>query len=132
MLKWSTSPTGKVENLAIDTRRIRRYRDQSLRLLGDSLEHVRSGRWNRAEDLLWGSLTQAVKGVALSRGVELDGDDAVRTYAAELGEETRDRRIREGFNRLRTFGEVVQGIRDSRTRVDRLFVEPVSLAVGHG
>ena len=72
--------------MAIDTRRIRRYRDQSLRLLGDSLEHVRSGRWNRAEDLLWGSITQAVKGVALSRGVELDGDEAVRAYAAELGE----------------------------------------------
>ena len=39
--------------------------------------------------------------------------------------------IREGFNRLRTFGEVVQGIRDSRTRVDRLFpiVEDITNAV---
>ena len=107
--------------MAVDTRRIRRYRSQSLRLLEDALAHLRSGRWSRAEDLLWGSLTQAVKGVALSRGVELDGGDAVRAYASELGEDTRDRRVRDGFDRLRSFGEVAQGIRDSRARVDRLF-----------
>ena len=117
--------------MAIDIRRIRRYRSQSLRLLGDALEHVRSGRWSRAEDLLWGSLTQAVKGVALARGTELDGDDAVRAFASELGEQGRDRRVRNGFDRLKSFGEVVQGVRDSRARVDRLYpiVEDITNAV---
>ena len=107
--------------MPVDARRIRRYRSQSLRLLDDALENLRAGRWSRAEDLLWGSLTQAVKGLALSRGVELDSDDAVREYAAAVGRETRDSRVRDSFDRLRLFGEVSQGIRDSRTRVDRLF-----------
>ncbi len=117
--------------MAIDTRRIRRYRSQSLRLLGDALDHVRMGRWSRGEDLLWGSLTQAVKGVALARGLELDGDEAVRAFAEELGEATRDRRLRNGFERLRSFGEIVQGVRDSRARVDRLYpiLEDITNAV---
>ena len=117
--------------MAIDTRRIRRYRSQSLRLLGDALDHTRTGRWSRAEDLLWGSLTQAIKGVALARGLELEGDEAVRSFASELGEESRDRRLRNGFERLHSYGEIVQGVRDSRARVDRLYpiLEDITNAV---
>ena len=117
--------------MAVDTPRIRRYRSQSLRLLGDAMDQMRGGRWGRAEDLLWGSLTQAIKGVALNNGRELDGDEAVRAYATELGQETRDRRIRDAFDRLASFGDLVQGIRESRSRVDRLYpiIEDVSGAV---
>ena len=50
-----------------DEDRLLRYRSQSLRLLRDAIEEIRAGRWERCEELLWGSLTQAVKGVALGR-----------------------------------------------------------------
>ena len=107
--------------MAIDTTRINRYRSQSLRLLDNALGDMRGGRWAQSEDLLWGSLTLAVKAVALSRGHELDGDQAIREYAAQLGQERRDKRIRESFDRLASFGESLQSIRESRGRLDRLF-----------
>ncbi|MCI0893351.1 MAG: hypothetical protein J4N84_00505, partial [Chloroflexi bacterium] len=116
-----------------DTSRITRYRSQSLRLLDSALEQMRAGRWERAEDLMWGSLSLAVKGVALSRGQDLEGDEAVQAYATQVGQERRDRRIREAFPQLSKFGETVTRVRDSRARVDHLFriLEDVMAAVEH-
>ncbi len=105
------------------TDRFLRYRGQSLRLLDDALRELRGGRWSRTEELIWGSLTLAVKGVALSRGVELEGDSQVREYARRLGREHRDRRIREAFNQLSGFADTVERVRDSRTRLDYLFLQ---------
>ncbi len=117
--------------MAIDISRITRYRSQSLRLLESALEQMRAGRWGQSEDLLWGSLTLAVKGVALSRGQDLEGDEAVRAYATQVGQDRRDRRIRDAFTQLSTFGETLTRVRDSRARVDHLFriLEDVMAAV---
>jgi hypothetical protein len=82
---------------------------------------MRGGRWAQSEDLLWGSLTLAVKAVALSRGQSLSDDISIRQYAEQLGQERRDKRIRESFDRLAAFGESLQNIRESRGRLDRLF-----------
>ena len=117
--------------MAVDTSKISRYRSQSLRLLESTLEQMRAGRWERSEDLMWGSLTLAVKGVALSRGQDLEGDEAVQAYATQVGQERRDRRIRDAFTQLAAFGETVTRVRDSRARVDHLFriLEDVMAAV---
>ncbi len=103
-----------------DEDRMVRYRGQSLRLLQDAMDEIRGGRWGRCEELLWGSLTLAVKGVALGRGQELDGLKAVEEYAKELGDENRDRRIREAFTKLASFGETAEQVRESRIRADHL------------
>ena len=103
-----------------DEDRMVRYRGQSLRLLQDAMDEIRGGRWGRCEELLWGSLTLAVKGVALGRGKELDGLKAVEDYAKELGDENRDRRIREAYTKLSTFGETAEQVRESRIRSDHL------------
>ena len=103
-----------------DRERIVRYRAQSLRLLQDAMDEIRGGRWGRCEELLWGSLTLAVKGVALGRDQELDGLKAVEDYATALGDENRDRRIREAFHKLSSFGEVAEKVRESRIRADHL------------
>ena len=100
--------------------RMVRYRGQSLRLLRDAMDEIRGGRWGRCEELLWGSLTLAVKGVALGRGRELDGLKAVEDYAHELGQENRDRRIREAFTKLASFGDTAERVRESRIRADHL------------
>ena len=104
-------------------RKIQRYRSQSLRLLDSAFGEMRSGRWMRSEELIWGSLTLAVKGVALSQGEEVDGEEAVKLYAAQLGKEHRDRRIREAFTQLSAFSETVDQVRESRSRVDYLFLQ---------
>ena len=103
-----------------DEDRMVRYRGQSLRLLQDAMHEIREGRWLRCEELLWGSLTLAVKGVALGRGRELDGSKAVEDYAYELGQENRDRRIREAFTKLASFGDTAERVRESRIRADHL------------
>jgi len=103
-----------------DEDRLLRYRGQSLRLLQDAMDEIRHGRWDRCEELLWGSLTLAVKGVALGRGRELDGLKAVEDFALELGQENRDRRIRESFTKLASFGETAEKVRESRIRADHL------------
>ena len=103
-----------------DEDRLLRYRGQSLRLLQDAMDEIRQGRWERCEELLWGSLTLAVKGVALGRGRELDGLKAVEDFALELGQENRDRRIRESFTKLASFGETAEKVRESRIRADHL------------
>jgi len=104
-------------------RKIQRYRSQSLRLLDSAFGEMRSGRWMRSEELIWGSLTLAVKGVALSQGEEVDGEEAVKLYAARLGKEHRDRRIREAFTQLSAFSETVDQVRESRSRVEYLFLQ---------
>ena len=112
-------------------RKIQRYRNQSLRLLDSAFGEMRSGRWIRSEELIWGSLTLAVKGVALSQGDEVEGDEVVRLYAAQLGKKHRDRRIREAFTQLSSFSETIDLVRESRSRVDYLFLQldDVSAAV---
>jgi hypothetical protein len=117
--------------MPVDHQRIIRYRKQSLQLLESAVNQMRTGFWSRSEDLLWGSLTLAVKGVALNRGEQLDGEEAVREYAVQLGRDRRDRRIREAFSQLADFGDSVERIRESRFRVDRLvpMLEDISSAV---
>jgi hypothetical protein len=111
--------------------KIQRYRGQSRHLLDGAFSEMRGGRWTRSEDLIWGSLTLAVKGVALSRGDSVDGDEAVKAYAARLGQEVRDRRIREAFNQLAGFSDTVDRVRESRSRMDYLFLllDDVSAAI---
>ena len=107
-------------NAAVN-RRLDRYRSQSLRLRDDALDEMQAGRWLRAEELLWGSLTLAVKGTALSRGQELADDAAVKAYANRLGRRLRDRRIRDSFARLDQFADAVDRARESRRRMDQVF-----------
>ena len=111
--------------------RLRRYRNQSLDLLQTAFTELRHGRWSRSEELLWGSLTLAVKGVALSRGDILQGQDHIQAYAESLGAERRDRRIREAFTQLSNFSDAAERVRDARYRVDRLtmMLEDLSSAV---
>ena len=116
---------------SLDTKKIHRYRKQSFQLLESAFNQMRSGHWSRSEDLLWGSLTQAVKGVALSQGKQLEGDEEIREFADQVGRQRRDRRIRDAFEKLSDFAESVERIRESRFRVDRLLpvIENISSAV---
>ena len=114
-----------------NAQRIDRYRKQSINLLQGAMQQIKQGHWTLSEDLLWGSLTQAVKGVALSRGEQLDNEEEIRDYATRLGHEQRDRRLREAFTQLSNFGESVERLREARFRVDRIIpmLEDVSSAI---
>ena len=111
--------------------RLTRYHEQSVRLLRDAMNEARQSRWLRCEELLWGSVTLAVRGVALSRGDEVDDRQAVEQYAQSLGRERNDRRIRDAFTRLSTFADAADRMRDSRGGAQQLIsiLEDVTSAV---
>lgn len=111
--------------------RLARYHGQSARLLRDAMNEARQGRWLRCEELLWGAVTLAVKGVALSRGDEVDDRPAVEQYAQSLGREHNDRRIRDAFSRLSSFADAADRMRESRADTQRLvaILEDVTSAV---
>ena len=101
-----------------------RYRLMSERYLEDALVEVRCALWRPAEELLWGSLTAAVKAVAWSRGgSRLEGSAQVEEYAASLARETRDRRIRDAFTRLSGFSTLFDRVHDSRENARRILLE---------
>ena len=114
-----------------DSKRLIRYHGQSLRLLRAAVDQIRQGRWLRCEDLLWGSLSLAVKGVALSRGDELADQQATKEYAEKLGNQHRDRRVRDAFTKLAGFSDTAERVRESNMRGDHLVavLEDVSGAV---
>ena len=111
--------------------RLARYNGQSVRLLRDAMNEARQARWLRTEELLWGSVTLAVKSVALVRGDEVDDRKSVEEYAQGLGREHNDRRIRDAFSRLSTFADVADRMRDSRRGAQQLIsiLEDVTAAV---
>ena len=73
-----------------------------------------------AKELLWGSVTLAVRGVALSRGDEIEDRQAVEQYAQNLGREYNDRRIRDAFSRLSSFADAADRVRESRAGAQHL------------
>ena len=111
--------------------RLTRYHGQSVRLLRDAMNEARQSRWLRCEELLWGSVTLAVRGVALSRCDEVDDRQAVEQYAQSLGRERNDRRIRDAFTRLSTFADAADRMRESRGGAQQLIaiLEDVTSAV---
>ena len=114
-----------------ESNRLIRYHGQSLRLLGNAIDQIRQGRWLHCEDLLWGSLSLAVKGVALSRGDLLSNQQAIKDYSEKLGNEHRDRRIRNAFTKLAGFYETAERAQECNMSADRLvaLLEDISGAV---
>ena len=112
------------------TARLTRYRAQSARLLRDAVNEARQNRWLRCEELLWGSITLAVKAVALTRGDQPDGRDAIEAYAQTLGRRHNDRRIRDAFARLNSFADAADRMRESRAGAQRLvaIIEDITAA----
>lgn len=102
--------------------RLARYRSQAVRLLESAQTAMTRGQWSQSEELLWGSLVAAARGVALWHGESSDSDDALRDFVRRLGEQERDRYIRDAFDHLSALAEVAERVRERRSRVDYLFL----------
>ncbi len=102
--------------------RLARYRSQALRLLDSAQTAMNRGQWNQSEELLWGSLVAAARGVALWHGEATDSDDALRDFLRRLGSQERDRYIRDAFDHLSALSDAAERVRERRSRVDYLFL----------
>ena len=102
--------------------RLSRHRSQALRLLESARVSMQRGQWNQAEELLWGSLVTVARGVALWHGEPTDNDADLRDFVRRLGQQERDRYIRDAFDHLTALSEAAERVRERRSRVDYLFM----------
>ena len=111
--------------------RLARYRSQAVRLLDSAQTTMSRGQWNQAEDLLWGSVVAAARGVALWHGEPAESDAELKAFVRRLGDQERDRYIRDAFDHLSAWADAAERVRDRRSRVDYLFLamDDVSEAV---
>ena len=102
--------------------RLARHRSQAVRLLEAAQSAMSRGRWNQSEDLLWGSLVAAVRGVALWHGATAESDSEMKDFVKRLGNQEQDRYIRDAFDHLSALADAAERVRDRRSRVDYLFL----------
>ena len=64
----------------------------------------------------------AARGVALWHGEPTADDAELRAFLRRLGEQERDRYIRDAFDHLSALSEAAERVRERRSRVDYLFM----------
>ncbi len=102
--------------------RLARYRGQALRLQESAHVAMQRGQWSQAEDLIWGSLVAASRGVALWYGEDAGDDAKLREFVRRVGEAEKDRYIRDAFDYLSALADAAERVRERRTRVDYLIL----------
>lgn len=102
------------------TARLARFRSQAIRLQESARAAMQRGQWSQAEDLIWGSLVAASRGVALWYGEDASDDASLREFVRRVGREEKDRYIRDAFDHLSALADAAERVRDRRTRVDYL------------
>lgn len=108
-----------------------RYIAQSHRYEDLALRRLRQGEWSNVAELLWGSLSAAVKAVAAQRGVALGTAEAMRAYAKSIARETGDPRIGEAFSYVDQFSESMSTISETRFMLDHVYlaIEEITRAI---
>lgn len=75
-----------------------KYKPQSIHYLENAFKFIKVGNPEKAGEFLWGSMAQALKAVAASRGRELNTHQEIGRYARELAKRSKDESIWNGFS----------------------------------
>lgn len=81
---------------------IERYKTQSIHYLENAFRFIKAGDAEKASEFLWGSMAEALKAVAASKGIWLKSHRDLRNYAIELARQLQDERIRHTFDRAQS------------------------------
>ena len=111
---------------------VKKYETQSNYYYKNALEFIEGGKAEKASEFLWGSMSQALKAVASSRGIRLRSHRQIRDYAAALARALRDKSIWHAFNTAQSLHsnfyesgllleDVIMGAEDVKTVVAKLF-----------
>jgi len=76
---------------------VEKYKAQSMHYLKNALHFIEVGDAEKASEFLWGSIAEALKAVAASKGIQLKSHKDLRNYAMELAKVLRDVSIRNTF-----------------------------------
>lgn len=82
-------------------RRIEKHKKQSNHYFENALKSIEAGEAEKAGEFLWGSMAQAIKAVAISRGKELKRHRDIVDYARELSNQLKDDSIWDVFGSAR-------------------------------
>ncbi|MCI0439461.1 MAG: PaREP1 family protein [Chloroflexi bacterium] len=74
------------------------YRERSLHYISNATAMLRQSEAEKAGDLLWGALVQALKAVAALKDVRLRTHREIRGYARAAAKELNDERLLEVFS----------------------------------
>lgn len=70
-----------------------KHRNQSRHYLDNAMNYLAKGDAEKASEFLWGSMTQALKALAASRGITLRSHNELREFAKGLARELNDESI---------------------------------------
>ncbi len=74
-----------------------KYKRQSIHYLENAQGFIKTGDAEKAGEFLWGSMAEALKAVAASKGVELKAHWDIGDYARKLAKELGDRAIFDAY-----------------------------------
>ena len=77
--------------------KVEKYAGQSLHYLRNASKFIDGGDSEKASEFLWGSLAEALKAVALSKGIRLQKHGEIWDYVASLTKELEDKNIYDVF-----------------------------------
>lgn len=76
---------------------VEKYKTQSMHYLKNALHFIEVVDAEKASEFLWGSIAEALKAVAASKGIQLKSHKDLRNYAMELAKVFQDESIRNTF-----------------------------------
>lgn len=77
--------------------KVKKYASQSLHYLKNASKSIDAGNADKASEFLWGSMAEALKALALSRGISLKNHRRIWDYAESLPKELGDKSIYDAF-----------------------------------
>ena len=82
----------------MDTKvKVEKYAGQSLHYLRNASKFIDDGDSAKASEFLWGSLAEALKALALSKGIRLEKHREIWNYVESLTKEREDKNIYDVF-----------------------------------
>lgn len=79
--------------------KVEKYAGQSLHYLKNASKLIDAGDSEKASEFLWGSMAQALKAVAASKGIFLRNHSRIWSFAESLTKELEDKSIYDAFLR---------------------------------
>ena len=76
---------------------VEKYKTQSMHYLKNALHFIEVDDAEKASEFLWGSMAEAIKAVAASKGIQLKSHIDLRNHAMELTKVLQDESIRNAF-----------------------------------
>ncbi len=112
-------------------KRAKKYKTRCIHYFENALKSIDAGDKEKASEFLWGSMAQALKALAASKGIWLGRHDDIRKYAMESAKALKDETIWHAFEHAQslhsnfyesglTLEDVLMGAEEVKTALAKL------------